>query len=251
MKRILYFSFIILVIITSSCAYDNYKAPSLLLKGNLTYNGQNFLYDGNPDRGLLSVFQKGFGKVDIGTGISVNEDGSFQSLLFSGEYWLTPNNNQYPFEFKEYKSNGAGLGYDSLHINLNSDYEKNIEVTPYYTISNFTTTVKDGNIVMKFDVAKTSGTIEPAPKVVKVRCYVGTAAIVNSKTSFSKAMDINITDTGTVDIPVSISVGNDSYRKMYVNNFRDYAFCRVALELENIPNYYLFSDTKKIVGLPQ
>ncbi|MGQ8334948.1 DUF3823 domain-containing protein [Sunxiuqinia sp. A32] len=251
MKRIIYLSFIILAIISSSCEYDNYDSPSLLLSGNLTYNGQNFLFDGNPDRGLLSVFQKGFGKVDIGTAIKVCEDGSFQQLLFSGEYWLTPNNNQYPFEFSEFDSYGAGLGYDSLYVNLKSDFEKNIEVVPYYTINNFSTSVEGGNIVLKFDVANNTGTVKPAPRVVKARCYVGTSAIVNSKTSCTKSMDVNISDQGSVEITVSISEGNDSYRRMYVNNFRDYAFCRVAIELENIPNYYLFSDTKKVEGLPQ
>ncbi len=41
-----------------------------------------------------------------------------------------------------------------------------------------------------------------------------------------------------------------TYQNGYVNNFRDYAFCRVAIELENIPNYYLFTEVKKIEGLP-
>lgn len=250
MKKIIYLSILLFTVLCSSCEYDNYEAPSLLLKGKLVYNSESFQFDGNPDRGLLRVFQSGFGKVDVGTNIRVNESGEFQQLLFAGNYTLTPNNNQYPFEFKEFASRGAGLGYDSLKIDLKSNLEKNIEVLPYYTIKNLTTTLVNGNIVMKFDVAKTTGTTKPAPKVIRARCYVATAAAVNSKTSCTAVKTVDITDQGNVEITVSLATGNGSYRKTYINNFRTYAFCRVAIELQNIPNYYLFSETQKIVDLP-
>ena len=69
---------------------------------------------------------------------------------------------------------------------------------------------------------------------------------MNSTTTcaITKAVEVD----GSADLEVSIPVA--TYQNGYVNNFRDYAFCRVAIELENIPNYYLFTEVKKIEGLP-
>lgn len=246
MKTIYLIPILLLALICSSCEYDNYDAPSLLLKGQLKYKEDTFQFDGNVERGLLKIFQSGFGKVDVGTLIRVNQDGSFQQLLFGGEYWLTPNNSQYPFEFKDFKSLGVGLGYDSIHIQLSGDLEKNLEVIPYYTLENFSTLVNGDHVVLKFSVVKTGETAKQAPKVIKARAYLGTSAIVNSRTACIAETQVEIDNIGSVEISVPIA----SYRNAYVNNFRDYAFCRVAIELENIPNYYLFSQVVKQEDIP-
>ena len=246
MKKIIFLSFAILSFLFTSCDYDNYDAPSLLLHGKLTYNGDNFLYDGNPDRWLLRVYQTGFGKVDGGTNLRVDENGEYQQLLFADDnYKLTPDNRQYPFEFKDFKP--RAVGYDSLTVKLRSNLEMNFEVTPYFTVNNFKTTLEGTDIVMRFSIAKVSGTDKPTPKAIRALCYVNTAALVNSKTTAVEAQAISITDQGNIEMRMPVS----TYRSKYVNNYRTYAFCRVAVELENIPDFYLFSETQKIEGLPQ
>jgi len=250
MKKIIYLSFILFTMLLSSCEFDNYTTPGISFKGNLTYKGNNYLFDGNPGLGVLTLIQKGFGKIDAGTNVRINENGSFSQLIFPGDYWLTLANNPYPFEFKEFKTMGVGLGYDTIPMKISSNTVKNIEVTPYYQIKDFTATVVDGNIVTNFNVVKTDSTINVAPKVIRARCFVSTSSIVNSNTIFSKSIIKSITGNASVSIPVSISTGTASYRQMYLNNFREYAYCRVALELNGIPNYYIFSETIKVEGLP-
>ena len=246
MKKIIFISLAIVSFLFTSCEKDNYDAPSLLLHGNLQYNGQNFLYDGSPDRALIRVYQKGYGKVDGGTNLRVDEKGHFQQLLFADDnYKLTPDNRSYPFEFKDFKP--REVGYDSLTVSLRSNQEMNFEVTPYYIINNFTTSLEGSDMVMKFSVSKVSGTDKPAPKIVRALCYVNTASLVNSKTKCVIAEGVDITEQGDIELKMPVS----TYRSGYINNFRTYAFCRVAIELENIPEYYLFSDTKKIEGLPK
>lgn len=247
MKKIIFLTLMLASILLVSCEYDNYDAPSLSLSGRLTYNGQAFPYDGNAARGVLRVYQTGFGKVDGGTPVQVGIDGSFNQVLFSGNYWLSPENHQYPFEFVQFKNLGAGLGYDSLRIDLQKNHEMNIEVIPYYEVKDYQVSVSNGNIVMSFKVNQTSGTVNKAPKIVRARCYIGTATIVNSQTTCTAAKDLNMTDSGNIEISMPVS----SYKNGYINNFRTYAFCRVAIELENIPNYYLFSEVKKLEGIPQ
>ncbi len=246
MKKIIFLCMAVVALAFTSCQYDNYDAPSLNFHGKLTYNGDNFLYDGNPGRRVFNIFQTGFGKTDNGTNIRVDETGAFQQLLFSDDdYKLTLENRKFPFEFEDFTP--RAVGYDSLTINLQKNMERNFAVTPYYTVTNFTTTYTNNNIVLKCKVAKVSGTKQAAPAVVKARAYVSTSALVNSGTVCQVATDISITDQGDVEVSVPLS----SYRSSYVNNFRTYAFCRIAIELANIPDYYLFSDIVKIEGLPE
>mgnify|MGYP001500468197 CR=1 FL=1 len=242
--------FLFFGLLCTSCEYDNYEAPGLVFSGNLTYNGNSFYFDGNPNRNVLLLIQKGFGKVDIGTAVRIDENGKFNQLLFPGEYWLTLSNNPYPFEFKDFKSLGAGLGYDSIHFTLNKNLTQNFEMLPYYEIKNLKTSISDGNINVTFDVAKVEGTLNPAPKIVRARCFVSTSSLVTSSTLCTKSKIVSITNNATVTLSVSIADGANSYRNIYINNFRNYAFLRVALELNGIPDYYLFSETVKVENLP-
>lgn len=247
MKNIIYLSLMFVALSLFSCEYDNYDAPSLTFSGKLKCEGEDVLFDGASGRGLLKVFQKGFGKVDVGTPVYVNGDGIFNQLLFAGEYWLTPDNHQYPFEFKQFKSLGNGLGYDSIYIDLKSSLNMDIEVVPYYSLRDFDVSLENDQLVMKFKVEKNTATDMPAPAITKVRGYVGTSSIVNSETTCAASADINVSG----DAELSIEIPLDTYRASYVNNFRTYAYCRVAVELENIPDYYLFSEVKEITGLPE
>lgn len=245
MKKIIYLSLVLLACMFASCEYDNFDAPSLTVSGNLTYNGKNVLFDGNPARTLLKVVQTGFGKVDGGTAIQVSDAGSFTQLLFSGEYWLTPYNNQYPFEFTQFENLGAGIGYDSIYIDLQDNLKMDIEVIPYYEISNYNVSLDGNNMVMKFSVSKVSGTQKAAPAIRNIRCFVSTSKIVNSATTCAVTKAVNTTGGD-----LSISMPVTTYQNGYVNNFRDYAYCRIAIELDNTPNYYLFSEVQKLEGLP-
>ncbi|WP_300704886.1 DUF3823 domain-containing protein [Bacteroides sp.] len=246
MKKIILLSLVLVSFLFASCEYDNYDAPSVTISGNLTYNGKKLPFDGNSGRSLLKVVQTGYGKVDSGTAIQVDTDGKFTQLLFPGEYWLTPYNNQYPFEFEQFTNLGSGLGYDSIHIELKKNLEMDIEVIPYYEVRDYTASLQGTDMLMKFKVVKSTDTKKAAPAIKKVRLYVSTSSIVSTYTTCNVVKDVNVTTDAELEISMPIA----SYQNGYVNNFRDYAFCRVAIELENIPNYYLFSEVKKLEGLP-
>jgi hypothetical protein len=251
MKNKSIFSIIILLVcLATSCEYDNYDPPGITFNGKLTTNGESFLYDGNPGKPVLELIQKGFGKVDNGTVVRIDEEGKFQQLIFEGDYWLTLNNVKYPFEFADFNSLGAGLGYDSIQMHITSNVTKNLEVAPYFFISNFKASVEGDNIVLRADVSVNPNTRNPAPRVLFARGYASTSAIVNSNSGCTKSQRTVITSTGSVEISLPIHNNITAYREIYINNFRDYAFCRIALELDGIANYYLFSETIKVEGIP-
>jgi hypothetical protein len=229
------------------CKYDNYAPPSLTYSGRLTFQGDTFHYDGNPARGLFNLLQSGYGKVDPGIGMRVDQNGSFSQLLFKGHYGLTLDNYAYPFEFTDFKSRGAGLGYDTLSFDIAQNVSRNFEVTPYYKISDFQVAVDGINIVAKFKVTKVAGTVSEAPPIVNARIYLSTSSVVNSATPCvaTAAVD-NVSWDTELTVPISVV----SYRNAYTNNFRDYAFARVSIELQGVSDYYLFSDIKKVDSVP-
>lgn len=250
MKNVTILGIILFICLFSSCEYDNYDAPDIIFSGSLVTGGKSFLYDGNPGRPVLKLIQKGFGKVDDGTVVRIDENGKFQQLIFEGDYWMTLNNTKYPFELVDFNSLGVGLGYDSIYMHIKSSVKKDLEVRPYYNISNFAVSVEGDNIVLRADVAINPETREPAPRVIFARGFVSTSSKVNSQTVCTKSKRAIITSTGSVEVSIPIHNNVTAYREIYINNFRDYAFCRLALELDGISNYYLFSEIKKVEGVP-
>ena len=86
------------------------------------------------------------------------------------------------------------------------------------------------------------------PHIKTARLYLSTGVIVDSGTTCLRS--INVTDRTQTTFSVQIPLSFYRDKKYYVNNFRTYAYYRVAIELEGIPDYYLFSEIKKIEGLP-
>ncbi len=238
-----------LFIISTSigCEYDNYTPPKLLYSGRLTFKNDTFHYDGSPFRGVFKLVQSGFGKVDPGIGMRVDQNGYFSQLLFRGKYGLTLQNVKYPFEFADFKPLGAGLGYDTLYFDIDHNITRDFAVTPYYEISDLRVAVDGMNVVAKFKVAKVAGTSGQAPPIVNARIYLSTSEIVNSATPCVARVPVNNVSWDTeLTVPISVV----SYRNAYINNLRDYAFCRVSIELQGISDYYLFSGEKKVDAVP-
>lgn len=237
-KNIISLAFVMMGFVVTSCEYDNYDAPSYRFSGQLTCDGENFEFDAN--KSIFRLAQEGYGKPDLGIDMRTDDNGRFQQLLFKAPYKLTLANNPYPFDVEGFSSLGTGLGYDSIQYDISSNIVRNFEVTPYYKLSNLTVALDGKKIVAKFSVTKNKDT---APIVKRAYIYLGTASLVNSNNKCQSS-----TKTSATEISVSIPLA--SYRQDYVNNFREYAYCRVAVELDGIPDFYLFSKTMRIDGLP-
>jgi hypothetical protein len=245
-----YIFIILLGIICNACEYDNYDPPTLTFTGNLMYNNSNFLYDGNAGRPVLRFYQSGFGLSDAGTVARIDQNGHFSQLFFSGDYKLTLQNTMFPFEFKDFTSKGSGKGYDTISIKLNTSIERNFDLIPYYTISDLNAVVSGTDIVATFNATTVVNAAlkNPTPTAIKARLYVSTTPLVTS-VIVANAVNSSISfNSGTNQVTVTMPVSK--YRTSVVNNTKTYGWYRVALELQNIPNYYLFSDIKKLDGIP-
>lgn len=145
-------------ILVQSCRKDNMKYPSSTLSGRFTYQGQPIkLLHTSPDLfatnpvGHLRLQQIAGAQQTYGVGlidVYAKHDGSFTAELFNGEYTAsTGGNNKNPFEdFTTPKL-----------ITVNGDTNLgDIEVVPYWWMSNLQTTNTGGVFTATFDVAKVS-----------------------------------------------------------------------------------------------
>jgi hypothetical protein len=247
-KNLIYTLVVVVVCILTSCEYDNYDAPSYEFSGILkTADGSNFSYDSN--RTLFQFFQSGYGKVDVGTNMNVTDNGTFQQLLFKDDYKLTLVNHNLPFEIDEFPS--LSTGFDTIPYHITKHVQETFTVRPYYTIENLTVALEGKRINATFDVVKNHDTQKEAPRLIRAYIYLGTTIHVNSGTSCQRLQQIKATvmpDTQTLTIGIPLSYYRD--KTYYVNNYRDYAFVRVGLLLDGVPDYVLVSEIVKITDLP-
>lgn len=256
MKKLhLFFVLCLAAWLFSACEYDNYPAPDCYFTGRVTYQGKPYQFDGN--KTVLKAVQKGFGKNDGGTSIRIADDGTFSQLFFAGDYYLTLDNRQYPFMFADFQSLGSGLGYDTIPMHLTTNAEREFEVIPYYLIDSvgFDPLNADSReLKVTVRIRRNPDLRLPAdlPMVTRAFVYVGTNSHVNSATTLTKASrPLKVTD----EVEVSMRVDLTKYRNptYYVNNYRDYLYFRVGVELDATyvaSGYLLFSDTYRVDNVP-
>lgn len=235
---------LLLPLLFSACAYDNYDPPQLTLSGQLQHDGQPFQFDGYAEgpglSKIIELHQTGFGKSGVPVSASVGADGSFRQLLFAGQYLATIRNTPYPFTFDNWGNTPSGA-YDTVRMEIKSDYNLIIPVTPYFAIEDVTTEISGTNLVANFRVRR----IQEGANLVRAKLFVGTSAIVNSATPASA--EVAVSD---ISEPISVSFSIPNYRTRYTNNFRPYAFIRIALETDKSPSYFLWSPVYKIDNVP-
>ena len=231
----IFFAFCLALCLTA-CEYDNYDGPECRFTGHVTYQGKPYVFDGN--KGVLKAVQKGFGKNDGGTSIRINEDGTFAQLLFAGDYYLTLDNRQYPFQFADFNSLGAGIGYDTIPDSVGFD-----------PLDEESTELK---VTVRIRRNPDERLPETLPMVTRVFTYVGINQHVNSATTLTKASrPLKVSDEVTVSMRVDLSKYRDA--TYYVNNYRDYLYFRVAVELDATyvaSGYYLLSDLYRVDNVP-
>ena len=161
------FSIILLLVLFSGCGKDNFDAPESKLVGRVTYQGQALNVRGTGEAVQLQLYQDGYEKNDP-ISVFVGQDGTFSALLFDGEYRLTTRDGNGPWV----------NSHESVTVHLNGHTEVNLEVTPYFTISNEQLSVEGSAMNASFTINQ----IVPEAKISRVMLLL-------SKTQF--ADDVN------------------------------------------------------------
>jgi uncharacterized protein DUF3823 len=222
--------YIAIIMLTMSCKKDNYDPPTVKLSGHIVYKGTPVEVEYK--QVTYELYQYGFGKTGP-MGSTFEPDGSYEMLLFNGEYKFIIPNGQGPFKWKQ---TAAGAP-DTTTIVLNGSQEFNIEVTPYYMIRNAQMTASGGNVSGKFNIEKII-TDASARDIENVSLYINKTQFVSGADNVA-AKTINgsdITDPNNVNLSVTIPAANAN---------QGYVFARIGLKIAGVEDR-IFSAVTKI-----
>ncbi|MCD7931254.1 MAG: DUF3823 domain-containing protein [Tannerellaceae bacterium] len=196
------FSLFLLLVLLTGCGKDNYDAPDSLLTGRVVYEGEPIQVRGSDERVRLQLYQDGY---DYRTPIEVfvTQDGSFSALLFDGEYKMVTRDNNGPWVNSR----------DTTLVTVKGNTHVDMEVTPYFTISNADITLANNVITAKFDITRIVDTAE----MDRVILLAGQTAFVDDD---YKVLRVDWTDnlqTGTVTYTAEL---NDEAKEAVVLNGR-------------------------------
>jgi len=221
---------LIMIVILAGCRKDNYDPPTVKLSGHLVYKGSPIEVEYNQVK--YELYQYGFGKT--GPMASTFEpDGSYEMLLFNGEYKFIIPNGQGPFKWKQ---TAAGAP-DSTVIVVNGSQEFNIEVTPYYMIRNAQLTGSAGNVSGKFSIEKII-TDASARDIENVTLYINKTQFVSGADNVAEKTikGSDITDPNNVNLSVTVPAANAN---------QGYVFARIGLKIDGVEDR-IFSAVTKI-----
>ena len=183
------FSLVLLLVLFTGCGKDNYDAPESKLVGKVTYQGQALNLRGTGEAIQLQLYQDGYEKHDP-ISVFVGQEGEFSALLSNGEYKLVTRDGNGPWMNR----------HDTVTVNLNGHSEVNIEVTPYFMISNEQLAVSGTTMTASFTINQIVST-----------ATINKVMLILSKTQFADDVnnvfrkDITEVSAGAVNLSADIS----------------------------------------------
>jgi hypothetical protein len=180
-------------VLICGCEKDNIEAPKSKLTGRLVYNGQPL---GLRSNGVaFELWQKGF-QLFSRIPLNINQDGSFSSVLFDGDYKLV-------------RSKGSGPWVDvpdSIDVKLNGSANLDIPVEPYSIVKDVAFIKEGADLKATFTVQS----INTTKSLELVRIYIGPNLILDqnnnsaNKQALKAAIDITKPIVLTVTIPANL-----------------------------------------------
>jgi hypothetical protein len=221
--------YIAIIILAVSCRKDNYDEPSVRLSGRLVYKGDPIEVEYNQVR--YELYQYGFGKTGPMAAVFA-PDGSYDMVLFNGEYKFIIPNGQGPFKWKQTPAGAP----DSTTIVVNGNQEFNIEVTPYYMIRNAQLSGSGGSVSGKFSIEKVINDAS-AKNIENVSLYINKTQFVSGADNVA-TISINgsdITDPNNVNLTVPVPA---------LNPAQNYVFARIGIKIAGVEDRIFSSVTK-------
>lgn len=130
-------------LIAASCEFDNFEEPKSTLTGRIVYNDKTLGLRSNGVQ--LELWQHGydlFQKIPI----YVAQDGTFSAVVFDGDYKMTLIRGNGPWKDRT----------DSLDVQVRGSQMIDVEVQPYFVISNTSYKVNGNSIAVTFTLENTN-----------------------------------------------------------------------------------------------
>lgn len=229
MKKINFLVIILFALLfLSACELDNEEEPSSIMYGRFVYNGQNLGLRGTGGDGdnMIDVYQldpqyEASGKIML----YCNQNGEFNSLMYNGHYGLVLRTDRGPW---------VPPTGDTIFVIVNGKQEVEIEVTPYFTISDDVIVTEDSIVKAKLTINQV---VETA-KIGDVRIYVSSTSLVDNVAKLTEKAFANVKTPGTYDLEFDLK-GNTAISKAAI------LYARVGVKATDRKDY-IFSKTVKI-----
>jgi len=212
-----------------SCNYDNYEEPSFQLDGRIVYQGEPIGVSYNDV--YIELWESGWQRLG-NIGVAVDQDGSYSSLLFKGDYKMIIPNNQGPFR----KITNDQSGNDTIPVNLTGSRTMDIEVMPYYMIRN--TNISSGNsqVTATFDLEQII-TGDDAKDIQEVFLYVSKTSFVDNRTSIANTT-IGVEDLELSSISLAVTIPE-------IVPTQNYVYARIGVRIDGVEDM-IFSEIVKV-----
>lgn len=198
MKTLNYIPVVILSVLLFGCGLDNYDEPSSQLTGKIIYNGETIGV--RHASVIFDLYQDSY-ELSNTIEVFVDQDGTFSSMLFDGDYRMVARDNNGPW------LNGSQPVEFSVKGNTQIEYK----VTPYYTFSNVSIVRTGNNIAGACTLNKVDGSRE----VEEITLYVGKTRFVDDR-DYNKLVSANqIPVAGVNNLTVNISEIEAKYPVLY------------------------------------
>ncbi|WP_026967326.1 DUF3823 domain-containing protein [Algoriphagus terrigena] len=217
-------------VILTSCSYDNYEEPKLTLEGTLVYQGEPIGVSYNDV--YMELWEQGWQRLGS-ISVAVDQDGTFSSQLFAGEYKLIIPGNQGPFR----KIANPESGNDTIPINLSGSQLMEIEVLPYYMIRSLNISGGSDKVEAAFSLEKIITDVN-AKDIQEVFLYVSKTSFVDGRTSIANTRigGSDLTDLSNISLSVNVPARVPT---------QDYAFARIGVRIQGVEDM-IFSDIVKV-----
>ncbi len=208
--------------------------------------------DGAPGTSPLMLMRHG--EPLAGESLYVDASGAFSQMLQPGYYHICMKDKQYPFVLKDFvRDEEDTLAHIGLKIGSGRDdgisIGSRIDLTlvPFYLLDKFFAWYDSGmkafRLMCTVKPNKDESLTKAVPSVKSIHIYLSPTAVVNSGTDCEWIEEAQIAEFSG---PLFLSVPFSFYQTRYREPGAEAIYCRMALELDNIPDYYLFTNTVKI-----
>ncbi|QCX37423.1 DUF3823 domain-containing protein [Aureibaculum algae] len=223
--KIRYYIFLLAAIsLTVSCAIDNYDEPQSFLTGKVVHNGEIIPVEN--DQVKFRLYEPGYQLSSGFIEVTINQDGSYSSLLFNGQYKLIFEEGEGPFK-----------SIDTISIDLKGSTEMDIEVTPYYMINNSQISNSGSTINATCSVSQIINGVD-ARDIERVTLFINKTQFVsgNGDENIAQSSADDISDLSNLSMLVDIPS---------ITPTQNYVFARIGVKIVDVQDM-LFTPVEKI-----
>jgi hypothetical protein len=221
MKKLLYGG-LALIMFFSACKKDNFDAPESKLQGQIVYQNQPVGVRSNGVQ--VELWQHGY-KLFSKIPVYVSQDGAFSAALKSGDYKLVLLRGNGPWADNS----------DSIDVKVSGTTTVNINVDPYFIISNASFQQAGSAVTSTFNIQR----VNTSKNLEAVKLFLSKTEIVDqtnnlaaSQINAANIVDLTQTISLTTNIPAAL-VG------------KAYVFARVGVKIAGVSEL-VYSPVQKV-----